>query len=175
MAGWILLTLWTSANSIAVQPTTFKHVRSAESGIRALIADGYARSPTFKKLVDAVDDLACVVYVSSIARLSQGMRGALLHWTAANPEMPVLRVLLKANLARDEAIAVTGHELQHVIEAVRKDRVTDRFDVTATFDRLDPSSQRGSVHKYDTDEAIRITVTVLDELNQARRDTRPRN
>ena len=86
-----------------------------------------------------------MVYVASTAKLSQGMRGALLHWSAANSEMPVLRVLLKANLARDEAIAVTGHELQHVIEAVRRDRVTDRFDVTATFKRLDPSSQLGSV------------------------------
>ena len=47
--------------------------------------------------------------------------------------------------------------------------------MTATFKRLDPSSQLGSVHKYDTDEAIRITVTVLDELNRARRDVHPRN
>jgi hypothetical protein len=175
MAGWILLTLWTSANSIAVQPATFKHVRSAESRIRGLVSDGYAQSPTFKTLVDAVDDLACVVYVSSIAKLSQGMRGALLHWPAANPKMPVLRVLLKANLARDEAIAVMGHELQHVIEAVSSDRAADRFDVTAAFDRLAPSSQRGGIHKFDTDEAIRITVTVLDELNGARRGIHPRN
>ena len=175
MAGWIFLALWMSTNSIAVQPTTFKHVRSAEARIRERVADGYTRSATFKTLVDAVEKLSCVVYLSSTVKLSGGMRGALLHWPATDPEMPVLRVLLKANLSRDETIAVIGHELQHVIEAVRSDRATDRFDVTATFDKLDPSSQRGSVHKYDTDEAIRITVMVLDELNRARRDIRPRN
>ena len=35
--------------------------------------------------------------------------------------MPVLRVLLvKTNLAHHEGIAVIGHELQHVIEAVTR-------------------------------------------------------
>src|SRR4029453_14828820 len=59
MAGWIFLALWTSTNSIAVQPTTFKHVRSAEARIRERVADGYTRSATFKTIVDAVEKLSC--------------------------------------------------------------------------------------------------------------------
>ena len=88
-------------------------------GIRTLIGDGYMRSATFKTLVDTVENLSCVVYVTSAVKLSDGMRGALLHSAAGSRELPVLRVLLKASLAPYEAIAVIGHELQHVIEAVR--------------------------------------------------------
>ena len=110
MAPWILLALWTSANSTAVQPATFKHVRSQESGIRTLLGDGYRRSATFKALVDTVENLSCVVYVTSVAKLSDGMRGALLHSAAGSRELPVLRVLLKANqqLIGEAGVAVVG-------------------------------------------------------------------
>jgi hypothetical protein len=166
MAGWIFLALWTSTNSIAVQPTTFKHVRSAEARIRERVADGYTRSATFKTIVDAVEKLSCVVYLSSTVKLSGGMRGALLHWPAADPEMPVLRVLLKANFSRNETIAVIGHELQHVIEAVRDSRSTDTFDMTATFDRLEPAVRGSNTHRYETDEAIGVTAKILEELKR---------
>jgi hypothetical protein len=43
------------------------------------------------------------------------MRGALLHKPAGLREMPILRVVLKTNLAREEAIATIAHELQHTV------------------------------------------------------------
>ena len=152
MAGWLFVALWTLANSIAVQPATFNHVRSDESRIRALVVDGYARSPTFRTLVDTIEGLSCIVYVSTIVKLSGGMRGALLDWPADRTGVPVLRVLLKTNLARDEAIAVIGHELQHVVEALQEA----------------PSSRGDGLHKSDTDQAIAITARVLDELKKTR-------
>ena len=169
MTGWILVTLWTSANSIAVQPTTFKHVRSAESHIRELVVDGYARSSTFNTLVNSVEGLSCIVYISTIEKLSQGMRGALLHWPAADPDLPVLRVLLKTNLSRDEGIAVIGHELQHVIEAVRGAQAAGRFDVTAVFAGMESSARSRGSRKYETEAAIRITESIQRELARARR------
>ena len=69
--------------------------------------------------MDSVEGLPCVVYVASVVKLSDGKRGALLHWPSNSPEMPVLRMSIKTNLSHDEAIAVIGHELQHVVEAVR--------------------------------------------------------
>jgi len=169
MAGWILLTLWLPLNSSAVQPMGFRHVRSSEAPVRNLIAEGYARSATFRALVDAVDDLPCVVYIASAVKLSQGMRGALLHLPGPAREMPVLRVLIKTNLATHESIAVIGHELQHVIEAVTAPAAEARLDVTAAFDRLDPSARAHGSHKYDTALAISMTARVIDELKQVKR------
>ena len=106
--------------------------------------------------MDSVDDLPCVVYVASAVKLSQGMRGALLHWPSATREMPVLRVLVKTNLSRNEGIAVIGHELQHVDRSGSAGGgCRGRFDVTAAFDSLDPSARAHGSHKYDTEVAIR--------------------
>lgn len=168
MAPWILLALWTSANSTTVQPATFNHVRSEESGIRTLIGDGYMRSATFKTLVDTVENLSCVVYVTSAVKLSDGMRGALLHSAAGSRELPVLRVLLKANLAPYEAIAVIGHELQHVIEAVRGSDPSEPLDLAAIFDRLEPRGRSHAGRRYETETAIDLTTRILDELKTRR-------
>jgi hypothetical protein len=166
MATWFLLTLSMSANSIFAQPTAFNHVRSAELEVRTLISDGYSRSLTFRQLVDSVEGLPCVVYVASAVKLSQGMRGALLHSFVGDAEMPVLRVLLKTNLARDEAIAVIGHELQHAVEALEGARAAGGLDLHAVFERLDDSAAKGA-RRYETEAAIGVTVKVRDELRKS--------
>ena len=62
MAPWMLLALLMSADSSVVQPLTLNHVRSEEPRFRDAIADGYARSATFRELVDATEALSCIVY-----------------------------------------------------------------------------------------------------------------
>ena len=126
------------------------------------------RSATFKTLVDTVENLSCVVYVTSAVKLSDGMRGALLHSAAGSRELPVLRVLLKANLAPYEAIAVIGHELQHVIEAVRGSDPSEPLDLAAIFDRLEPRGRAHAGRKYKTETAIDLTTRILDELKTRR-------
>jgi hypothetical protein len=117
MGTWIVLALLT-VNSSALPYGTFNHVRSGEQRMRELIEDGYVRSATFRALVDETDALSCVVYIATVTRLSKHLRGALLHDSAGIGEMPLLRVLVKASLPRDTAIATIAHELQHVVEAI---------------------------------------------------------
>jgi hypothetical protein len=162
MAGWLVLTLWLPVNSNAVQPAVFRHVRSSEAVIRALVVDGYRRSATFRVLVDAIEKSACVVYISSAVKLSNGMRGALLHWPVARGEMSMLRVLLKTNLSPDEGISVVGHELQHVLEAIAG--LQQGLQVTAVFERLEPAARGKNLRKYETDDAIAVEAKVLAEL-----------
>jgi hypothetical protein len=145
----------------------FKNVRSPESGIRDVIADGYERSSTFRELVDTVEDLDCVAYVTSIVKLSQNMRAALLHSVAGKRNIPVLRVLLKTNLGRDEAIAIIGHELQHVIEAVTNAATADNLNLARTFEKLDRTGLSTGIHRYDTDAAIAVTSKIRNELKRA--------
>jgi len=167
MAGWIVLAMWMSVDSSAVPHTTFHHVRSGEARLREAIADGYARSPTFRTLIDATESLPCIVYVASIVKLSQGMRGALLHQPVGRRDMPVLRVLVKANLSHDEAIATIGHELQHAVEAM-SGTAGNEIQMAAVFAGLDAT--RGyDVRKYETDAAVDVTRKVHDELRYRRR------
>jgi hypothetical protein len=119
----------------------FEHVRSAEPAVRSIIADGYRRSATFKAIVDRIEALPCVVYVGTAVKLSQGMRGALLHSPVGLKEMPVLRVLLRANLSPDEAISVIAHELQHVDEAMSQTPAGGEVVMTAAFRTLDSTAE----------------------------------
>src|SRR5262245_28204224 len=151
MVPWIVLTVLMSPDSSSsasiaravVPPTdqsqTFTHVRSGDARIRARITEGYARSATFRALVDAVESLSCLVYIAPVVKLTDGMRGALLHGSAGSLEMPVLRVLILANLSGEETIAVIGHELQHVSEAMRGTRMDGADSLTEVFAGLDPT------------------------------------
>jgi hypothetical protein len=166
MAGWIVFALWTMAGSNRDSPAIFGHVRSAEPTVRTLIAEGYRQSPTFKAIVDRIEALPCVVYVGTAAKLSQGMRGALLHSPVGLKEMPVLRVLLRANLSVDEAISVIAHELQHVDEAMAHTRNGTELVMAAVFASLDKTATGRDVRRYETDAAIAVTVAVRDELRR---------
>jgi hypothetical protein len=173
MAGWILLTLLMSTNSTAFEPTAFRHVRSEEARIRALVDEGYARSATFRQLADAVEALPCVVYIVTSIKLPGRAQGMLLHTAAGRQDMPVLRVVIRTNLGREESIGVIGHELQHVVEAMTGRSSTDGAWITDVFDRLDPSSRASTgVSTYETEKAIEVTRRVRDELMKARRDGR---
>ena len=103
MAAWIALALLMTGDSTCRRTTAFADVRSSEARIREAIVDGYVRSATFRKLVDAAEGLPCVVYVATAVKLPHDMQGALLHWSAGSPETPVLRVLVKNNLTPEEA------------------------------------------------------------------------
>ena len=166
MAGWIVIALWISANAGGAPQAAFAHVRSGEHPIRTLIADGHARSPTFRALVERVEQMSCVVYVATAVKLSQGMRGALLHTAVGPDRIPVLRVLIRASLGPDEAIAVIGHELQHVIEAIEHAPAAGSQPMSAVFDKLDETARGGSIRKYETEAAIEVTERVRDELRR---------
>ena len=56
-------------------------------------------------VVDDVESRPGIVYIEQAVTLSRAMDGALLHTIAGSREMPLLRVLLKTNLAPDYAIA----------------------------------------------------------------------
>lgn len=166
MGGWIVFALWAMAGSSGDSPATFEHVRSAEPAVRALIAEGYRQSATFKAIVDRIEALPCVVYVGTAVKLSQGMRGALLHSPVGLKEMPVLRVLLRASLSRDEAISVIAHELQHVTEAMAHPRDGDELAMTVVFASLDTTAKGRDVRRYETDAAMAVAVMVRNELRR---------
>jgi hypothetical protein len=139
----------------------FLHVRSDDASIRALLRRGYDRSPTIRALVDEIESRPGIVYIEQAVKLSRGMDGALLHAVAGSGQMPLLRVLLKTNLAPDYAIAVLAHELQHVVEVLRAGPPNDAAAMAALFAVLD---QQTADSKFETEDARAITSLVLNEL-----------
>src|SRR5262249_37135848 len=98
--------------------------------------------------------------------LSQGMEGALLHTVNGRPDLPILRVVIKASLAGNRAIAIIGHELQHVVELAGADMSSSRA-VTDRFAALDADGGPNTAH-VETEQAKSVTLRVLDELRRSR-------
>jgi hypothetical protein len=165
---WIAATCFCSFALTADRATAseFLHVRSDDACIRAVLRSGYDRSPTFRALVDEIESRPGIVYIEQAVKLSRRMDGALLHAVAGSREIPLLRVLLKTNLAPDYAIAVLGHELQHVVEVLRAGPPKDAAAIAALFAALDHQTDDS---KFETEDARAIASLVRSELRAKRR------
>ena len=165
MAGWIVLTLLMSGDLTVSHPTSFSHIRSDDRRVRSLVVTGYRRSSTFRDLVDTVEGSSCIVYVATAVKLREGKTGALLHVAVGRPELPILRILLKANVSSEEAIATIGHELQHVVEVSTGVGAGGGIDFTAGSD---PSSRRSDMRQFETEAAIAAAGRIREELRRTR-------
>ena len=146
--------------------TQFRHVRSERPRIHALLAAGYERSATFRKLVDELERLPGIVYIDETVKLSQEMDGALLHAISGSPQMPILRAVIRSSLGGDYAVSILAHELQHAAEALSAGPLTSSSAMGALFGSLDrePSSST-----FETEEARLVAARVIDELRRGRR------
>jgi hypothetical protein len=182
MDAGVALALWILADSSVIRPTglervrsgdasravaaAFRHVRSAEADVREILTAGYERSLTFKALVDEIESLPGIVYIDKTIALSRGLDGALLLAAAGSRELPILRVLIRANLSGDYRIANLAHELQHVAEVLRAGAATSD-GMSRLFASLDePDRRPGS--RFETAAAQAITEQVLKELGRRR-------
>ena len=171
VAFLVLASLGVTSVARAEPEVAFKHVRSNDVAIRARLADGYRRSPTFRRLVDEIEALPGLVYVAVAVKLSQGMDGALLHSVSGSPQMPILRVLIRTGIAGDYAIGVLAHELQHVVEALRGGFAVSGAALGAFFATLDHQT---TSPKFETEEARQVEARVLSELSLAPGSSCPR-
>ena len=184
-SAWPVLPPWISADSSVIRPTAFLHlrsgdawhatapdfghVRSAQADVGELLTAGYERSVTFKALVDEIESLPGIVYIEKTIALSRGLNGALLLAAAGSRELPILRVLIRANLSGDYRIANLAHELEHVVEVLRAGATTSG-EMSRLFASLDEPDRRPGP-RFETAAAQEITEQVLKELG--RRVRRP--
>jgi hypothetical protein len=141
----------------------FQHVRSEQTRVRALLRNGYERSATFRALIDELESLQAIVYIDETPAFSGSLAGALLHTVTGPRNWPILRVLVKPNLASDYEIAILAHELQHACEALRDGAATSPQAMTALFRALDESGGHSAAH-LETRKAREIAAQVIREL-----------
>jgi hypothetical protein len=155
-------------SSQAASAEDFRHVRSDQARVRALLAAGYERSATFKRLVDDIESLHGIVYVDETPAFAKGLDGALLHRVAGSRELPILRVLIRTNLASAYGIAILAHELQHVREVLRAGAAVTPQTMTAFFTSLGGGDGSTGAH-LETRDAQKITAQVIKELGRQSR------
>jgi hypothetical protein len=103
--------------------STSPHVRTDHPVLATLIREGIDRSPTFRRLVDAIQTTDGVIYIEQ-GRCGHGVRVCLaLSITVAGPHR-VLRMVVEDLHPEAEAIQAIAHELYHASEILGQPTIT---------------------------------------------------
>ena len=138
------------------------HVRGATPKIKSLIEEGIRRSPTFRKLVERLNDSDVVVYLNVTNDLPPGLDGRLSFMTYAG-SVRYMHAQIIDGLGIDGAIAIAAHELQHAVEVAEHPDVRSVEALAALYERIGERSPVAH-NRYDTAAARRTGRRVRQEL-----------
>jgi hypothetical protein len=141
-------------------------VRSSDRGLNEVMAEGYARSTTFRGLVDGIGRTDALVYVEAGICAFGHLDACLLPYLAVADGSRYLRVVLTEPVPwgrRDRLIALIGHELQHALEVAERPDVLDVTSMSEMFRRIGfPLKSRSG---YETSAARAAGAAVLRDLH----------
>jgi hypothetical protein len=120
----VLLLLLLSANHARAQAEVTPRVRTDSPYLRLVIASGIERSPTFRHIVDRLDqsDLIVEVQCGHFAGSLLAGRTVLL---SAHPSVRYLLVEIACPMASTPALDIIAHELRHAVEIADAPWVVD--------------------------------------------------
>jgi hypothetical protein len=155
------LAAWANPSATAAQDPLVnpKPVRSTTKWGLELIAEGCQKSPSFRRLVDRLQQSNLIVYVEPVRELQGVMVGAT-EFAGVNGLFRYLRVSIGIRDTRKKLIALMGHELQHATEIGEAPEVVDTTSLQALYRRIGHESPDG----YDTSAAREMGTAVLAEL-----------
>jgi hypothetical protein len=140
-------------------------LRALDCQLAEAIADGLARSSTFRRVVERVGALNGVVYIQARpyvdSRTNRVLDGALSHAVTTAGPYRVLRVLVRPQHG-DVMVALLGHELQHVLEVLGALDASTEQDVDRLFERIGAQAFAGAV---ETAAATATERTIRLELS----------
>ena len=142
-------------------------VRPEDAAIRALIATGMERSPTFRDLKTRLDNTNVVAYVR-FSRCAGGVAACLVWVSAGAGARRLLIKLDRVGRSPVELTALLAHELQHAHEVASRTEITD----VASFGKAFASLGWNHGDGFETEQATRITRVVAAELARADRAAR---
>ena len=136
-------------------------VRSSNTAIAAVIKAATDQSATFKGLIDTINSSNGIVFVEA-GRCGHSVRACLvLSVTMAGPNR-LLRVVVDTKKADWDLMGSLGHELQHAIEVLGNQKVTNNSAIYFFFEQANPTSQG----RFETEAAITVGDRVRAEVRR---------
>ena len=148
-------------STYALLDSPYRHVRTTDKYLQALLRLGLQRSPTFASLIAQLNDTDVIVYLEPVQTLPTSLSGRLLLLPHDSSQR-YLRIQVLASLGRTELIALIGHELRHALEVAAEPGVRDQSALVQLYERIGQRSVKG--HQYDTDAAQDAGRAVRKEL-----------
>jgi hypothetical protein len=160
----LLVAVHVGASNLA--PT---HVVVTEPLLAKLIASGYARSETLRRLALDLESSGWTVFVIARPCPVKEATGCLLHTVGSFEGRPYLRVMVRVRERHpDVVLATVAHELQHALEVAASGAVHDTTSLIALFRKVGSSPTRMSDGiVFETKAARAIEVQVGRELRRS--------
>lgn len=148
-----------------------RRVRSSDPGILAVLDEGAGRSGTFRGLLDTVARYSGIVYVEVGYCAFGHLNGCVLPFVAGSGGARYFRILVTSDASRvnrERLIALIGHQLRHVVEAIEDEHVVEVETLTALYRRIG-TPLPGAAGGFETTAALLTGGTVLAELSVSRK------
>ena len=158
-----LSVLVTSATAFANGPTGEVRLRPQDSRLELAIKEGARRSATFKSLVDRIESSNVIVYVAINPVMKSNLSG-MLTWMTRTGNFRYLRASISTDLSFDQTIATVAHELQHAVEVIEDEGVTDEKTLVALYRRIGRQNSSASPARWETEAAQEAGYRVRREL-----------
>lgn len=160
----LLMTPRPSSAESVPDPLNRPNVRITEPRLRQLFALGLQSSPTFRLLVERLEQSDVVVYVQTEPYGSPGVAGRLtfLSVVAATRYVVIRLTPLRSAV---QQLAMIGHELQHAVEVADCPEIVDAESMFREYMRFGYlNGSNGSGVAVDTKAALQVGGQVNDEL-----------
>jgi len=144
------------------------HVRAMQKDGAALLAEGMAHSPSFRRLVGRIEQSHVIVYIDVRPDMRPGVGGSL-RFLAESATDRFLRIQLNRSVARLWQVALLGHELQHAVEVAEAPGIHSAEDLRMLYWHI---GVRTGADTYDSIAARQAGFTIRDEMVRAKGDIR---
>jgi hypothetical protein len=145
-------------------PGLFTRVRSTERFVIALIREGYERSPTFRELVDTLQQSNIIVFVQPAACAGGRIRSCLTSVNGSAIERHI-RISVDTRTSHNALIATMAHELQHAVEIAEHPEVINASGVLRLYRQIAFGRCReGLSEECETIRALATETKALNDL-----------
>jgi len=160
--------LLADTQACAARETVPDQLRSFDCRTVTIVANGMARSTTFRRLIDRVGQLNGIIYIEDRYyvndRTKRVLSGALSHQITRAGAHRVLHLIV-APESGDRRLVTMAHELQHAIEVLEASDVNTEAAVDQLFERIGMHTSAGVV---ETQAALDAERAVAHELSAHR-------
>lgn len=143
-------------------------VRTADPRILSALAEGIARSATFRSVLQQVESQDVIVYIEMQHYLRGRLSGAL-RWVTATKDFRYVRVAINPELSGGLLVAALGHELQHVSEVGHARSIVDTETLRTFYRGAGTPSRNNSDDQWETEAARRTGEIVRREVTSPAR------
>jgi hypothetical protein len=151
----------------SVSTTTPSRIRPDDARSATLFLEGQRRSAILRALAHAIEARDVIVYLQMEPLLVKGSVGGMVTWLTATKHARYVRISMNPELPMLIAIAVLGHELQHVLEIANEPSVISAGSLETFYRRIGINTRTQSSH-WDTEAARQVGEEVRKDLSGAR-------